>query len=195
MAAITSVGSIKKYFRGLKDPRVVGRSRHCWSTLSSWPSVASSATVMIGRILNCSPRTRIARPGSSGFCGCPRASRRTIPLNACSWPLILAFSRALGRWFLVLTLAWCLGCTNHTETKLDNGTAAHAKPQAERPQKKKVTGENKGKIMKGIYDWDDGKWVWCFNNDIDGPRPTTFDAEKLGETMEMCIHERSELNE
>ncbi len=28
MAAITSVGSIKKYFRGLKDPRVVGRSRH-----------------------------------------------------------------------------------------------------------------------------------------------------------------------
>ena len=28
MAAITSVGSMKKYFRGLKDPRVVGRSRH-----------------------------------------------------------------------------------------------------------------------------------------------------------------------
>jgi predicted transposase YbfD/YdcC len=28
MAATTSVGSIKKYFRGLKDPRVVGRSRH-----------------------------------------------------------------------------------------------------------------------------------------------------------------------
>ena len=28
MAAITSVGSIKKYFRRLKDPRVVGRARH-----------------------------------------------------------------------------------------------------------------------------------------------------------------------
>ena len=28
MAAITSVGSIKKYFRRLKDPRVVGRSQH-----------------------------------------------------------------------------------------------------------------------------------------------------------------------
>jgi predicted transposase YbfD/YdcC len=28
MAAITSVGSIKKHFRRLKDPRVVGRSRH-----------------------------------------------------------------------------------------------------------------------------------------------------------------------
>jgi predicted transposase YbfD/YdcC len=28
MAAITSVGSMKKYFRRLKDPRVVGRSRH-----------------------------------------------------------------------------------------------------------------------------------------------------------------------
>ena len=28
MAAITSVGSIKKYFRGLKDPRVTGRSWH-----------------------------------------------------------------------------------------------------------------------------------------------------------------------
>lgn len=28
MAAITTVGSIKRYFRGLKDPRVVGRSRH-----------------------------------------------------------------------------------------------------------------------------------------------------------------------
>jgi predicted transposase YbfD/YdcC len=28
MAATTSVGSIKKYFRRLKDPRVVGRSRH-----------------------------------------------------------------------------------------------------------------------------------------------------------------------
>ena len=28
MAATTSVASIKKYFRGLKDPRVVGRSRH-----------------------------------------------------------------------------------------------------------------------------------------------------------------------
>lgn len=28
MAATTSVGSIKKYFCGLKDPRVVGRSRH-----------------------------------------------------------------------------------------------------------------------------------------------------------------------
>jgi predicted transposase YbfD/YdcC len=28
MAAITSVGSIKTYFRRLKDPRVVGRSRH-----------------------------------------------------------------------------------------------------------------------------------------------------------------------
>src|ERR1700747_1673588 len=28
MAAITSVGSIKRYFRGLKDPRVVGRSDH-----------------------------------------------------------------------------------------------------------------------------------------------------------------------
>ena len=28
MAAITSVGPIKKYFRRLKDPRVVGRSRH-----------------------------------------------------------------------------------------------------------------------------------------------------------------------
>lgn len=28
MAALTSVGSIKKHFRGLKDPRVTGRSRH-----------------------------------------------------------------------------------------------------------------------------------------------------------------------
>src|SRR2546427_10686137 len=28
MAATTAVGSIKKYFRRLKDPRVVGRSRH-----------------------------------------------------------------------------------------------------------------------------------------------------------------------
>src|SRR5437660_6249340 len=28
MAATTTVGSIKKYFRRLKDPRVVGRSRH-----------------------------------------------------------------------------------------------------------------------------------------------------------------------
>lgn len=28
MAAITSVGSIKKHFRRLKDPRVTGRSRH-----------------------------------------------------------------------------------------------------------------------------------------------------------------------
>ena len=28
MAATTSVGPIKKYFRRLKDPRVVGRSRH-----------------------------------------------------------------------------------------------------------------------------------------------------------------------
>ena len=28
MAATTTVGLIKKYFRGLKDPRVVGRSRH-----------------------------------------------------------------------------------------------------------------------------------------------------------------------
>jgi DDE_Tnp_1-associated len=28
MAATTTVGSIKKYFRHLKDPRVVGRSRH-----------------------------------------------------------------------------------------------------------------------------------------------------------------------
>ena len=28
MAATTTVGSIKKHFRGLKDPRVVGRSRH-----------------------------------------------------------------------------------------------------------------------------------------------------------------------
>ncbi len=28
MAATTTVGSIKTYFRRLKDPRVVGRSRH-----------------------------------------------------------------------------------------------------------------------------------------------------------------------
>src|SRR5947209_18636826 len=28
MAATTSVGSIKKHFRSLKDPRVVGRSQH-----------------------------------------------------------------------------------------------------------------------------------------------------------------------
>src|SRR5215203_248874 len=28
MAATTTVGSIKRYFRRLKDPRVVGRSRH-----------------------------------------------------------------------------------------------------------------------------------------------------------------------
>src|SRR5262249_29093618 len=47
--------------------------------------------------------------------------------------------------------------------------------------------------MKGIYEFRDGKLVWCFNNDVNGPRPTSFDPAKHSESMEVCVFESTEI--
>ena len=57
------------------------------------------------------------------------------------------------------------------------------------------SGDDKGKTMKGIYEFRDGDLVWCFNNAPDGPRPTSFDPdqhakEKHAESIEICIFKR-----
>jgi uncharacterized protein (TIGR03067 family) len=66
---------------------------------------------------------------------------------------------------------------------------AAAKPK--RLDVKLSTGDDKGKTLKGIYEFRDGKLVWCFNNAHDGPRPDSFDPAKHSESIEICTFEKT----
>ena len=69
-----------------------------------------------------------------------------------------------------------------------------AKPK--RLDVKMANGDDKGKTLKGIYEFREGKLIWCFNNAPDGPRPETFDAEehakgKSAGSIEICTFEKA----